>query len=669
MEVLALVVLEITCLLIKMDRFVVHGDITLEELASLLRQHLPGRTITLCNSVAEKKSKARPQPSEVVLSTLQNDDVFTGLGVKFEEKNKELRDAEESASKAVISIQTLHKQQQALFDEFALLRQRYDEQKASVVNILWNQCARYHPDLRQIPHVEDPNTFVENEFQVGEFTLGDLLGEGQFATVRNCKRKGSNQEYAMKIIKKERITSFTSLMRVSNEIDNLKLLKSPYIVCVTHVVHTQNILYIVTEKGGRDLFEFFDEHPDGVPEKWAREIISCVLKGVLYCHDHGICHRDLKPENILLSFDQDTEKCLDLKLCDFGLSTRFKSKTTLTDFCGSPGFFAPEMISAGNYFGDKVDVWSVGCILLELVLGHERFCDIWMVAYDYDVLQNKEQFTSTIQETVEQLPDMLNFSSDMNDFILRFLELKPSKRPTVRTLGVHPWLEGVMDEAIAAGALAGRLYGNEGRPWSPPSISPSNSFSIDSQDISSRTELSFNYRDGSFKDILVSPEVLREAYNNLSDKERRQMEEYILQKKNGDNSMKLPPIMPATPNIGQARKILRKGNELASRSYGPSTETQQFLVQDVVTPTQTPVHGPNGTGFHSPTSRSPLPSVSEMLEDEGKLASGNNTVNLSSASYSPRNGTPNGHNPHTPNKGRPNLQLSFSESQIKSDYK
>lgn len=273
-----------------MDRFVVHGDITLEELASVLRNHLPGRAITICNSATEKKGRAQLNPSEVILSTLQNDDLFTGLGVRFEEKNKELREAEESASKAVISIQTLHKQQQALFDEFALLRQRYDEQKSAVVNILWNQCARYHPDLRQIPPVEE-NSFIENEFQVGDFTVGDLLGEGQFATVRNCRRKGSSQEYALKIIKKERITSFTSLMRVSNEIDNLKVLKSPYIVCVVQVFHTQNILYIVTEKGGRDLFEFFDEHPDGVPEGWAREIISCVLKGVLYCHDQGICHR------------------------------------------------------------------------------------------------------------------------------------------------------------------------------------------------------------------------------------------------------------------------------------------------------------------------------------------------------------------------------------------
>ena len=46
---------------------------------------------------------------------------------------------------------------------------------------------------------------------------------------------------------------------------------------------------------------------------------------------------DLKPENILLEFDTKNAKCIDLKLCDFGLSTKFKPKVLLTDFCGSPG--------------------------------------------------------------------------------------------------------------------------------------------------------------------------------------------------------------------------------------------------------------------------------------------------------------------------------------------
>ena len=105
------------------------------------------------------------------------------------------------------------------------------------------------------------------------------------------------------------------------------------------------------------------------------------------------------------------------------------------------GFFAPEMLINGTYHGDKVDIWSAGCIMLELLLGHEKFCDVWMVAYDYDLCQNKEQFEMAIKETVEQLPEVLNFSAELNDFILRFLQLRSSRRPTTRALCAHAWLE------------------------------------------------------------------------------------------------------------------------------------------------------------------------------------------------------------------------------------
>ena len=100
------------------------------------------------------------------------------------------------------------------------------------------------------------------------------------------------------------------------------------------------------------MFAFFDEHPDGVSEEWGREILTYILKAVFFCHQQGICHRDLKPENILLDFDIETGRCNDLKLCDFGLSTNYgvnSSNVLLKDFCGSPGFFAPEMITVGSY--------------------------------------------------------------------------------------------------------------------------------------------------------------------------------------------------------------------------------------------------------------------------------------------------------------------------------
>ncbi len=308
------------------------------------------------------------------------------------------------------------------------------------------------------------------------------------------------------------------------------------------------------------------------------------------------------------------------------------------------GFFAPEMIIQGSYFGDKADVWSVGCILLELVLGHEKFCDIWMTAYDYEILQNKELFTTTITDSVDQLPDFLTFSNDLNDFIMRFLEMRALRRPQVRQLGIHQWLNGIMEEEITNTALAARLHGNEGRPYSPPSISSSQSFSLDNE----------------LPQHTVSQDALRQAFNNLSEKERRQMEEYILQHKNSsDNVMKLPPITPATPNIGNAKKILRKGNELASRSYGPSSDSHSFFTDNHITSASAPVTPMNmNAGFQSPTTRSPLPSVSEQFEDaEGKSSAHFNNLSYACGPMSPLT-----------IDTKPSLLVSNSESQIFNKY-
>ena len=209
---------------------------------------------------------------------------------------------------------------------------------------------------------------------LGLTTWDTCWGEGQFATVKSCSVSRSrsdeygltdmahidpDKEYAIKIIDKDKIQTMHSLKRMSNEISILYELRNPHIVSVVDVIQTWKCLYIVTEKGGVDMFEFFDEHPDGVPEDWARKIMGKILKGVFYCHSNMVCHRDLKPENILVSFNVDTGECEDLKLCDFGLAAHYSQETRFTDFCGSPGFFAPEMIISGAYFGNKADICPV----------------------------------------------------------------------------------------------------------------------------------------------------------------------------------------------------------------------------------------------------------------------------------------------------------------------
>ena len=229
------------------------------------------------------------------------------------------------------------------------------------------------------------------------------------------------------------------------------------------------------------------------------------------------------------------------------------------------------MIIHGQYLGDKADVWSTGCILLELVAGHEKFCDVWMTAYDYEILQDKDKFTTTIRDTLEQLPEVLNFSAHLNDFILRFLELSASKRPSTAALCSHPWLEGLIEDELAS--RSHKLTMHDARP---SALSPSQSF----KNLNSSTPTN----GGGIADDADAAEerhrVVEMIFSNLSERERKHMQEYIMHHKNDGPDqhhaqMHLPPIVPSTPSIGNAKKILRKGNELANQNFHLGMQSPQ----------------------------------------------------------------------------------------------
>lgn len=271
------------------------------------------------------------------------------------------------------------------------------------------------------------------------------------------------------------------------------------------------------------------------------------------------------------------------------------------------GFFAPEMISYGSYYGDKADVWSIGCILLELVFGHEKFCDVWMTAYDYEILQDKDKFTESIEATADELPSLLGFSEDLNDIVLRFLELRSTKRSNLRALCAHPWLGGMLDEELAQMKVANQVAGR-------PSLSPMPTMPLlDPADAPNKNE-----------NLSHNSEAIKRMYNNLSEKERRQMEDYIMhhknlhhntnphgpggETKNGETNgvlespshmMSLPPIVPQTPSLKNAKKILHKGSEMANDNFSaPNTHSSTYAGNSFDSPA--PTTGHNNSGNFSP---------------------------------------------------------------------
>ena len=373
---------------------------------------------------------------------------------------------------ALSSFENMKIQQKQLCDDFQLLRDKYTDLKTEMQRILWDYIPNHCIDkinqkdscFGEISKV-DPTIF-ETSGRIGDYNIGELLGEGQFADVKLCTHIKTNQKLAVKVLQKSKVVTLSNLKRIQTEISVLKKLDHPNIVTLVNVIHSPQCIYVMTELGGNDLFDFFDINPSGVQGDVAREIVLGIVEPIAYLHSLGICHRDLKPENVLLFHDPSSSYHIEggtrkniqaisrknIQICDFGQSAQNVNAhdCTLDDLCGSPGFFAPEMILGGErHNGIAADVWSIGCIMLELTRGHDEFCKKWMTCYDYELLQDEIKFETALNNAIKNLNDpSLNdgikdnfmMQQEMANFLKSLLCIDPIKRLDSRMILSQPWL-------------------------------------------------------------------------------------------------------------------------------------------------------------------------------------------------------------------------------------
>lgn len=264
------------------------------------------------------------------------------------------------------------------------------------------------------------------------------------------------------------------------------------------------------------------------------------------------------------------------------------------------------MITAPSYFGDQVDVWSIGCILLELIFGHEKFCEFWMAAYDYEIiqvvhldrkmflrvtscfssfLQAKDKFSAAISSSVAKLPAFLCFSDDLNDFVMKFLQLRPSDRDPVDALLAHPWFRDIAPSARfrSESIDAASRIDNGSSPLTPLRLITTSSCG----DMSTSTrDDSFSPRTGAeMQSNFIRAELLKATY---SERERKMIEDYNnvrLQDSESDQSgsvYHLPPIEPMTPSLNDARKILQKGVSLVKQFESPYASPKLVNKMDIL---------------------------------------------------------------------------------------
>lgn len=384
---------------------------------------------------------------------------------KMESVEGQLQDLQESKSNQMLEqytrqVRQLHEEvsrhRELLESEKSKRRQLQGELDAAKKNVqrteeqlsvlVFQHLPSVAPRFKDIGSVD--YQIRESFGYVGPYQIGKMLGEGHYGSVRVGTNVDSGKKFAIKMLDKERITRFKDLQQVAIEVHVLNKYRHPNIVELEEVIHAPDNIYVVTALCSIDLHKFHNDI--GLTEGSAKEVTLGLLRPLQFLHAHGICHLDVKPENILLTHTLDAHSLshTHVRLCDFGLGNMARKPDQSKDIirsgyaCGTPGFFAPEMMS-NKFEGRIADMWSVGCVILEVTLGLTKDWIEYYEGADSDPDAFRRGLESSLRElSNEQYP----LHGMLLDMIHSCLSIDTSTRITAGRALSHHWLSDVYSD-------------------------------------------------------------------------------------------------------------------------------------------------------------------------------------------------------------------------------
>ncbi|KAI9252654.1 kinase-like domain-containing protein [Sporodiniella umbellata] len=258
--------------------------------------------------------------------------------------------------------------------------------------------------------------------RIGNYSLVSTLGSGSMG-------KLAVKIVPRRVMNKDKQKDENREIRTVREASMMLLLHHPYIASLQEMVIIDPYYYLFMEYvNGGQLLDFIISHGK-LKERQSRRFARQILSALDYCHRNSIVHRDLKIENILISQEGN------IKIIDFGLSNLFSPRSSLSTFCGSLYFAAPELLNAKAYTGPEVDVWSFGVVLYVLVCGKVPFDDQSMPALHEKIKRGTIDYPG-------------HLSSECKSVLSRMLVSNAAHRATLSELMIHPWMNRGYDGPI-----------------------------------------------------------------------------------------------------------------------------------------------------------------------------------------------------------------------------
>ncbi|KAG5038518.1 hypothetical protein JHK82_019343 [Glycine max] len=304
------------------------------------------------------------------------------------------------------------------------------------------------------------------------------IGKGAYGIVCSALNSETNEHVAIKKIANafdNKIDAKRTLREIKllrhmdhenvklNKGDNKLQLKLPscrMVVAIRDIVPPPqreifNDVYIAYELMDTDLHQIIRSN-QALSEEHCQYFLYQILRGLKYIHSANVLHRDLKPSNLLLNAN------CDLKICDFGLARVTSETDFMTEYVVTRWYRAPELLLNSSDYTAAIDVWSVGCIFMELMdrkplfpgRDHVHQLRLLMELIGTPSEADLGFLNENAKRYIRQLPlyrrqsfqeKFPHVHPEAIDLVEKMLTFDPRKRITVEDALAHPYLTSLHD--------------------------------------------------------------------------------------------------------------------------------------------------------------------------------------------------------------------------------
>nr|XP_019952432.1 PREDICTED: aurora kinase A isoform X2 [Paralichthys olivaceus] len=261
----------------------------------------------------------------------------------------------------------------------------------------------------------------KKRWSLENFDIGRPLGKGKFGNVYLARERQSKFILALKVLFKKQLEKAGVEHQLRREVEIQSHLRHPNILRLYGYFHDTSRVYLILEFAPRGELYGELQRCGNFPEDRSATYIMELADALNYCHTKKVIHRDIKPENLLLGANGE------LKIADFGWSVHTPSSRRST-LCGTLDYLPPEMIE-GKTHDEKVDLWSLGVLCYEFLVGKPPF-----------ETKSHEETYRKISRVEYTYPAHFNISDGAKHLVAQLLKHNPMHRLPIQGVLTHPWV-------------------------------------------------------------------------------------------------------------------------------------------------------------------------------------------------------------------------------------